>query len=91
MPTVTRGSEVGMAPATGRESMAEATANTGLTQRTRKCALSRFLSSLCGSHRFKNLQNRNDQANSSLGVSDHIQMVLLDAHIFPHGRLYYEY
>ncbi|XP_011330460.1 adenylate cyclase type 6 isoform X2 [Ooceraea biroi] len=54
--TVTRGSEVGMAPATGRESMAEATANTGLTQRTRKCALSRFLSSLCGSHRFKNLQ-----------------------------------
>ncbi|XP_067217239.1 adenylate cyclase type 6 isoform X2 [Linepithema humile] len=54
--TVARGSEVGMAPTTGRESITETTANAGITQRTRKCALSRFLSSLCGSHRFKNLQ-----------------------------------
>ncbi|CAL1678994.1 unnamed protein product [Lasius platythorax] len=54
--TVARGSEVGMGPMTGRESMAEAAANAGITQRTPKCALSRFLSSLCGSHRFKNLQ-----------------------------------
>lgn len=53
---VARGSEVGMAPTTGRESMAEAAANAGITQHTRKCALSRFLSSLCSSHRFKNLQ-----------------------------------
>ncbi|KAL6431584.1 hypothetical protein ACFW04_007269 [Cataglyphis niger] len=54
--TVARGSEVGLGPTTGRESMAEAAANAGITQRTPKCALSRFLSSLCGSNRFKNLQ-----------------------------------
>ncbi|XP_072761762.1 adenylate cyclase type 5 isoform X3 [Anoplolepis gracilipes] len=54
--TMARGSEVGIAPTTGRESMAEAAANAGITQRTPKCALSRFLSSLCGSHHFKNLQ-----------------------------------
>ncbi|XP_039303095.1 adenylate cyclase type 5 isoform X2 [Solenopsis invicta] len=54
--TVTRGSEIGVAPTTGQETATEATANVGITQHTRKCALSRFLSSLCGSHHFKNLQ-----------------------------------
>jgi len=51
-----RGSEIGMAPTIGRESVTEAAASVGITQHTRKCALSRFLSSLCGSHHFKNLQ-----------------------------------
>ncbi|XP_018378348.1 PREDICTED: adenylate cyclase type 6 [Trachymyrmex cornetzi] len=54
--TMTRGSEIGAAPITGRESVTEAATNVGITQHTRKCALSRFLSSLCGSHHFKNLQ-----------------------------------
>lgn len=56
---------MGMAPTTGRESMAEAAANAGITQRTPKCALSRFLSSLCGSHRFKNLQVEEAEALST--------------------------
>ncbi|XP_014486082.1 PREDICTED: adenylate cyclase type 6-like [Dinoponera quadriceps] len=54
--TMARGSEVGMGPTTGRETMMEAATNAGITQTTRKCALSRFLSSLFASHRFKNLQ-----------------------------------
>ncbi|EFN75363.1 hypothetical protein EAI_06146 [Harpegnathos saltator] len=51
-----RGSEVGVGSTSGRETMAEAATNAGITQSTQKCALSRFLSSLCASHRFKNLQ-----------------------------------
>ncbi|XP_066602561.1 adenylate cyclase type 6-like, partial [Prorops nasuta] len=54
--TMGRGSEVGVGLGTGREAMAEAAANAAITQQSRRCALSRFLSSLCTSHRFKNLQ-----------------------------------
>ncbi|CAL7942136.1 unnamed protein product [Xylocopa violacea] len=55
--TMSRGSEVGVGLASGRESTAqEAGVNTSITQPARKCALCRFLKSLCASHRFKNLQ-----------------------------------
>ncbi|XP_020289621.1 adenylate cyclase type 5 isoform X2 [Pseudomyrmex gracilis] len=54
--TVARGSEAGMGPTIEKDSAMEAATNADITQRTRKCALSGFLSSLCASHRFKNLQ-----------------------------------
>ncbi|XP_063987418.1 adenylate cyclase type 6 isoform X2 [Diachasmimorpha longicaudata] len=51
------GSEIGVSLATtGRDPLAECGLNPGLTDSGRTCALSRFLSALCSSHRFKNLQ-----------------------------------
>ncbi|KAG7212622.1 hypothetical protein KM043_012911 [Ampulex compressa] len=54
--TMGRGSEVGVGLGAGRETIAEVAVTPGVTQPPRRCALSRFLSSLCASHRFKNLQ-----------------------------------
>ncbi|XP_015430414.1 PREDICTED: adenylate cyclase type 6 [Dufourea novaeangliae] len=54
--TMGRGSEVGVGLTTGRETSQETAVNTSITQPPRKCALCRFLNSLCASHRFKNLQ-----------------------------------
>ncbi|XP_043290086.1 adenylate cyclase type 6 isoform X1 [Venturia canescens] len=53
------GSDFGVCSLTavGKENIvAESPPNCGLTQTGRKCALGRFLSALCTSHRFKNLQ-----------------------------------
>ncbi|XP_034941184.1 adenylate cyclase type 6 [Chelonus insularis] len=51
------GSEIGVSLATGgiKESLSDSGIHTNLTE-NQKCALSRFLSALCKSHRFKNLQ-----------------------------------
>ncbi|XP_071873845.1 adenylate cyclase type 6 isoform X1 [Bombus fervidus] len=54
--TMSRGSEVGVGLRTGKEQTQEASVNATITQPARKCALCRFLKSLCASHRFKNLQ-----------------------------------
>nr|XP_034190588.1 adenylate cyclase type 6 [Osmia lignaria] len=55
--TMNRGSEIGVG-LTGNsvEATQEVNVNTPITQPARKCALCRFLKSLCASHRFKNLQ-----------------------------------
>ncbi|XP_043523432.1 adenylate cyclase type 6 [Frieseomelitta varia] len=53
--TMGRGSEVGVGLTAGKD-MQETNANASITQPPRKCALCRFLKSLCASHRFKNLQ-----------------------------------
>ncbi|XP_024943776.1 adenylate cyclase type 6 [Cephus cinctus] len=54
--TMGRGSEVGIGATTGREVIVEAALNSRVTENPPRCALSRFLSALCASHRFKNLQ-----------------------------------
>lgn len=53
---MSRGSEVGVGLTAGKDTMQET--NASITQPPRKCALCRFLKSLCASHRFKNLQVR---------------------------------
>ncbi|KAL2728092.1 adenylate cyclase type 6 isoform X1 [Vespula maculifrons] len=55
--TMNRGSEAGVGiNVTGKEPIQEIGSNAGITLPTGGCALCRFLSSLCTSHRFKNLQ-----------------------------------
>ncbi|KOX73401.1 hypothetical protein WN51_14447 [Melipona quadrifasciata] len=53
---MTRGSEIGVGLTAGKDITQETNANASITQPPRKCALCRFLKSLCASHRFKNLQ-----------------------------------
>lgn len=50
-----RGSEVGIG-ITSEKEMIKKCIDTSMTQSPRKCALCRFLKSLCASHHFKNLQ-----------------------------------
>lgn len=50
-----RGSEVGIG-ITSEKEMIKKCIDTSMTQPPRKCALCRFLKSLCASHHFKNLQ-----------------------------------
>ncbi|KAL2726710.1 adenylate cyclase type 6 isoform X1 [Vespula squamosa] len=55
--TTNRGSEVAVSiDADGKEPTPEIVSSPEITPPTTECALSRFLSSLCASHRFKNLQ-----------------------------------
>ncbi|XP_046419665.1 adenylate cyclase type 6 [Neodiprion virginianus] len=54
--TVGRGSEVGVGLSSDRDAIMEAAVNAGMTRRRPRCGLSRFLSALCASHRFRNLQ-----------------------------------
>ncbi|KAG9432100.1 adenylate cyclase type 6 isoform X1 [Apis mellifera carnica] len=53
--TMNRGSEVGIG-ITSEKEMIKKCIDTSMTQPPRKCALCRFLKSLCASHHFKNLQ-----------------------------------
>lgn len=55
--TMNRGSEVGVGiNVTGKEPIPEIASSPGITLPSTGCVLCRFLSSLCTSHRFKNLQ-----------------------------------
>lgn len=52
------GSEVGVSLATGaiKSAITDRNMTSDLTENEGKCGFSRFLSALCASHRFKNLQ-----------------------------------
>ncbi|KAK1123540.1 hypothetical protein K0M31_008245 [Melipona bicolor] len=65
--TMSRGSEIGVGLTAGKDIMQETNANASITQPPRKCALCRFLKSLCASHRFKNLQVNVLSANEKKG------------------------
>ncbi|KAK2585367.1 hypothetical protein KPH14_010044 [Odynerus spinipes] len=54
--TMSRGSEIGVGINVGTETIPETASNPEMTLPARRCALSKFLRSLCKSHCFKNLQ-----------------------------------